>query len=405
MSPQPTNPFKPALLRSNGGLVRYKRRVCGLISIALQLTASANSYAGGRSDSGFESNGHRPIEGEILDMALDYCRRGEKAQAHALFHSIREQLNPPLPVLEIIAGAEASGCKPPTTLPSILWGAQLGAGYDNNVNQGISTQTMSLGSGLNAIELQLGDAYKPRGSPYVVAGLESSFRLGEFAIGQVALQHRENRDVPVLNLTSLVASAIRPFTWAERPGRVQIDLGETWLGGVNYQRAGSAGVQWLLTDGEQPWLGSLSALRTSYANQPDQDNLLMEAGVWRQRQLASTFGIFGGISALYDHALRQRPGGERMGLRYQLGFTTAWSEWLIQPRLNVLQWKSSEVFSPGLIDIVRRHSLAQLDVQVVRPVAQNQQMVVEWRFNLAHDTVPLFSYRAQSVAVYWRLLR
>ncbi len=352
-----------------------------------------------------ESTGNQPIEGEILDIALDYCRRGEKAQADALFQSIREQLNPPLPVLEIIAGAEASGCKPPIPLPSILWGAQLGAGYDNNVNQGISAQTMILGSGLNAIELQLGDMYKPRGSPYVVAGLESSFRLGEFAIGQVALQQRDNRDVPALNLTSAVGSVIRPFTWADRPGRVQIDLGETWLGGAHYQRAGSAGVQWLLTDGEQPWLGSLSALRTSYANQPDQDNLLMEAGVWRQKQLTSTFGVFGGVSALYDHALRQRPGGERRGLRYQLGVTTAFSEWLIQPRLNVLQWKSSEVFSPGLIDVIRRHSLAQLDLQVVRPVAQNQQMVVEWRFNVAHDTVPLFSYRAQSVAVYWRLLR
>lgn len=345
------------------------------------------------------------LEIEILEMAIEQCLRGEAAGAQALFKAIREQLDPPPEHLQLINRYEANGCRATAASSPVRWGVQLGAGYDNNVNQGIAAQTMILGSGLNAIELPLGDVYKPLASPYAVAGVDASFRLGDFAIGQATLQHRANQDVPALNLTSLMAAAVRPFTWLERPGRVQIDLGETWLGGAHYQRAGAAGIQWLVAGGEQPWLASLATQRTRYTSQPEQDSQLTEAGIWRERLLASKFGVFGGLSVLHDRAVRQRPGGDRTGWRYQLGVTTGWNEWLIQPRLNVLRWRSSEVYSPGLVDVVRKHQLALLDLQFVRPIGPGQQLVVEWRLNDARDTVPLFSYRGQSLGVYWRLQR
>lgn len=398
---QTSEPFSLAAedsLHPNRACTNVIRVLCVLILVGAVNAADA---VGSQS----ENEVFPAIEGEILENALEYCRRGERAQAHALFQSIREQLNPPLPVLELIANAEASGCLPEKSLPSVLWGVQLGGGYDTNVNQGIIARSMVVGSGLNAIELELGDAYKPRPSAYAVAGLDAGFRIGEVAIGQIALQHRDNFSVPALNLTSLVVSAIRPFRWFERAGRVQVDYGENWLGGNHYLRTGSAGAQWVMTEGVQPWLASLATLRTSYTDQPNQDSLLTEAGIWRQRQLASAFGLFGGVSALYDHAFGQRPGGDRAGWRYQLGATISFSEWLIQPGLNVLRWQSSNVFSPGLIDLPRRHQMAQISLQAVRQLAPNQQLVFEWRFNQAKDTVPLFSYRAQTLGVYWRLLR
>lgn len=345
------------------------------------------------------------IEADIVNTALEHCRLGEAIQAQALFNAIKAQLDLTDPMREIIRSLEASGCAGVAAPPPVRWSVQLGGGYDNNVNQGILSRSLVMGSGLSSIELELGDAYRPKASAFVVGGLDASFRIGNFAVGQVAVQHRDNHSVPELNMTSVVASAISPFSLFDRPGRIQFDLGETWLGGSNYQKAGSAGVQWLFMGSGQPWLASLATLRTNYASLPNQDNQLTELGVWREKHVAPTLGFFGGLSALYDRAVNRRPGGDRAGWRFQLGGTTVMADWLIQPRLNVLRWESQELFSPGLIDVRRRHQLAILDIQLVRPIAEKQQIILEWRASSAQDSVPLFTYRAQSVGVYWRLQR
>lgn len=395
----------PEIMKLKAGTDRGHGKVGAALVLSLVLTTTTVARGAELTDEQPDVAVAPGLQAEILEMAINHCLRGEAVQARALFKAIREQLDQPAEVIDRISRLEASGCPAPAVSPAVRWAVQLGAGYDNNVNQGIAAQSLILGSGLNAIELELGDTYKPRASSFAVAGMDTSFRLGDFAVGQVSLQHRENSSLPELNITGLLVAAIRPFSWLDRPGRVQIDLGETWLGGSGYQRAAGAGVQWLLAAGEQPWLANLTTLQTRYTSQPEQDSQLTEAGIWREKMFASKFGVFGGVSVLYDHALGPRPGGDRAGWRFQLGVTTGWSDWLIQPRLNVLRWSSSDVYSPGLIDVVRRHQLAQFDVQLVRPIAPGQQMVVEWRVNAARDAVPLFSYRGQILGVYWRLQR
>ena len=41
-----------------------------------------------------------PIAEEVLDAAIEHCRRGQKVQASVLFVAIRDQLDPPQPVRE-----------------------------------------------------------------------------------------------------------------------------------------------------------------------------------------------------------------------------------------------------------------------------------------------------------------
>lgn len=375
-----------------------KSLLCGLL-------VASTSWAVEKADASQENEAVAGIENDIIEAALEHCRRGEVIQARALFQAIKKQLQLADAMREIVDALEASGCVGVPPSPSVRWNVQLGAGYDNNVNQGIVSRSMLLGSGGNTIELEFGDAYRPRGSAFALAGLDGNIRLGKFAVGQIALQHRENQSVPELNMTSLVASGIGPFTLLDRPGRIQLDLGETWLGGSGYQRAGAAGVQWLFMGREQPWLASLATLRTSYVNQSQQNNQLTEVGIWREKHVAPALGLFGGLSALYDRALKQRPGGDRSGWRFQLGVTGVMGDWLIQPRLNVLRWESRDFFSPGLIDVTRRHQLAMLDIQMARPIAQNQQIILEWRASNAQDSVPLFRYQGQSVGIFWRAQR
>jgi hypothetical protein len=344
------------------------------------------------------------IEGEILDFALDACRRGEVRRAMALFKAIREQLDPPQRLLDVIIGYERSGCLVPDRLLD-SWGMQLGVGWDSNVSQGISARSMTLGSGLNAVELELGDVYQPKPSAYSVLGMDRRFKLGTHGIAQVAFQHRDNPSVPALDVTNLAATAAFPFIWGDRPGRVQAEVSQAWLGGSHYQQATSAVVQWLLNGGTQPWIFNFATTRSTYFAQPSQDAQQTEVGIWREKQIDPTWGVFGGVSAHFDQARNLRPGGSRSGWHYQLGATVGWSEWKIQPRLSVLRWHSSDVFSPGLIDVVRMHNLTQLALQMSRPVSQGQKVVIDWRIRNARDTVPLFSYQGQSLAVYWQFQR
>lgn len=376
----------------------YVALFCSALSSAgIGAAEPADAQQGDQASANFEM--------DVVNTALEYCRRGDAIQAQALFSAIKAQLDLSEPMREIIGSLEANGCAGISAPAPIRWSVQLGGGYDNNVNQGILARSLLMGSGIGSIELELGDNYRPKGSAYAVGGMDASFRIGNFAVGQVAVQHRDNRSVPELNMTSIVASGISPFNLLDRPGRIQFDFGETWLGGSGYQRAGSAGVQWLFMGNGQPWLASLATLRTSYGNLPNQDNQLTELGVWREKLLAPTLGFFGGLSALHDRAINRRPGGDRSGWRFQLGGTTVMADWLIQPRLNVLRWESQELFSPGLIDLKRRHQLAIFDLQLVRPIAEKQQIILEWRVSNAQDNIPLFTYRAQSVGVYWRLQR
>ncbi len=342
---------------------------------------------------------------EMLELGMEHCRRGQAAQAKAVFQAIREQLDPSRAQLEAISQLEATGCPVPRPSSDLRWIVQVGGGYDTNVNQGILSRYMVLGAGTREIELELGDAYKPVASPFGLVGLDASFRIGDLAVGQVSLQQRSNANLSALNLTTIAAGVIRPFILLDRPGRIQFDMGEARLGGNRYQQMETAGVQWVLNESKLPWLANIATLRNRYLTQPDQDSQLTEAGIWREQMVGQTFGVFGGASALFDNALRNRPGGDRTGYRFQLGLTSVWQEWLIQPRLNILRWRSSEVYSPGLLDVVRRHQLTQVGLQFTRPIAQDQQLVVEWRMNDARDSITLFSYRGQSLGIYWRAQR
>ncbi len=338
---------------------------------------------------------------DILNQAIERCQRGDAEQALVLFKAIREQLEPPASVRQLLDAYEVTGCKP-TSVSKGRWGLQLGFGGDSNVNQGISASTLTLGSGDRAIEVELGDVYRPKSSLFALAGIDRAFALGNWGTGQLALQSRVNQAVPELNLTSVVAGATLPFPLLDRPGVVQLDLGATWLGSRFYQQASAATLQWLPSKNDRSWVVNLATVRATYPTQRNQDSHLYEAGIWRESMVAPGLGIFGGVSALYDYAINHRGGGDRAGWRYQLGASANWARWQIQPRVSVLNWRSEDVFSPGLIDVVRQHRLAALDVQFIRPISINQQVILEWKTRMADDTVPLYSFKNHTLAIYWR---
>ncbi|MEP6790790.1 MAG: hypothetical protein ABI907_05430 [Ramlibacter sp.] len=353
--------------------------------------ASAASEAYGLSVEG--------VSGEILDTAIEHCRRGERAQAFSMFAAIREQLDPPPALLRLVQDLEATGCVLQVASSAKGLKLQIGAGYDTNVTQGISARTLTLGSGGQALELELDDSYRPRASPFAQAALE--YTLPVPALGgalQLGAAQRSNFSASSLNVSTGSLSYIRSFEVLGKAARVQADWSELWLGGRHYQRTTGASLQWVPSSGPAgAWVASMSALQVDYLTQSAQNAVQYEAGLNREQRINASTAVYGGVSLTGDRAQGGRPGGDRSGYQAQAGMIFAVEGWRLRPQVSYQRWASREVFAAGLIDTPRRNHTTQLAFVAERPLGANQTLVLEWRARDSRDNIALYQYRSQTL--------
>ena len=152
------------------------------------MPACAGGFAQADQDREDEALSAAGIAGEILDTAVEHCRRGESAQALSLFLAMRAQLEPPPAILRLIQDLEATGChRRQAAARQGGLRVQLGAGWDSNVSQGITANRLVIGSGANAIELALDESYRPRSSPFTQASVDYTLVLP--GSGQIGRAH------------------------------------------------------------------------------------------------------------------------------------------------------------------------------------------------------------------------
>ena len=101
-----------------------------------------------------------PIAEEVLDTAIAHCKRGDLAQAQALFTAVLEQLDPPPAIRTLIIKLQTQGCQIQQTLPR-RWELRALMGHDDNVSQGIRNSSFSAGPSVARIELPIDDNYRP----------------------------------------------------------------------------------------------------------------------------------------------------------------------------------------------------------------------------------------------------
>lgn len=387
-----------AAAAAGGGSSRLGRQpplplVCLVVLLLAAAAASAQVL-----DAEEEALSAKGIAGEILDTAVDHCRRGERSQAMALFEAIRDQLDPPPAILRLIDDLEATGCsRGPATVAGSGLRLQVGGGWDSNVSQGITARSLVVGSGENAIELPLDASYQPRASAFAQAAVDYSLDLPASGLNlQMGLGHRKNASERAFDLTTAFAAASREFRIRSGVLRAQLELGEVWLGGQHYQRTRAAGLQWLWTTARGTWLASWSAVDVDYLTQRTQNSLLQDAGLLFERRIDAALSVNAGLSAQYDRAKDTRPGGDRRGLQVQVGAFIQTSGWRFKPQLTYSRWLSADVFSPGLIDVRRRNASTQVLLQAEKPLAPRSSLVLEWRGRWSRDSVVLYSYRAQA---------
>jgi len=340
------------------------------------------------------------IAGEILDTAIEHCRRGERPQALSLFQAMRDQLAPPPAILRLIEDLEATGCGRQTAEAG---GLRLlaGAGWDSNVTQGITARSIIVGSGGNAIELELDATYLPRPSAFAHASVDYSLEVPGTGLNlQASAGHRKNASEPAFDLSTAVAGASREFKFRNGIVRAQLELGEIWLGGRHYQRTRGAGLQGIWATALGTWVASLNAIDIDYLTQRLQNSQLRDGGLLLERRLNAAVALTAGFSLQYDKARDARPGGDRRGFQVQAGAFIANAGWRFRPQVTYARWISDDVFAPALLDVRRRNALTQVLLQAEKPLNPRRSVVFEWRGRRARDTVALYSYSAQVFTTY-----
>lgn len=361
------------------------------------MPACAGGFAQADQDREDEALSAVGIAGEILDTAVEHCRRGESVQALSLFQAMRAQLEPPPAILRLIQDLEATGCRGQAVARQGGLRMQLGAGWDSNVSQGITAGSLVIGSGPNAIELALDESYRPRSSPFTQAAVDYTLVLPASGLNlQGSLGHRKNTRASAFDLSTASAALSREFKVRDGIVRAAVDLAEIWLGPRHYQRTRGGGLQWLWATSAGTWLATLNAVKVDYLTQPAQNALQHDVGLLLERRLNAATSVSGGLSLQYDKANDGRPGGDRRGFQVQAGALFLASGWRFRPQLSYSRWSSEDVFAPGLIDVRRRNALSQAVFQAEKPLSAQSSLVFEWRGRWARDTVVLYGYKAQA---------
>jgi hypothetical protein len=339
------------------------------------------------------------VAGEIMDIAVEECRRGHREQAVALFEAIRAQLDPPPAILKLVKDLEATGCSAaPIAQPGVLR-VQAGGGWDSNVSQGITARTLALGSGENAIELELAPSFLPRASSFAQAGADYTLALPRYgATVQVALAQRINLQAHDFDLRTASAAVAREWAVPSGSVRGQLEGTEIWLGNHHYQRSAAATLQWLHPLPAGAWLATATATTVDYITQPSQDARTFELGVLREWRIDARRSVHVSITGQADNARGPRPGGDRLGYQAQVGGVILAGRWRLRPQVGYASWRSEDVFAPALIDVKRHNRLQQASLQAETALTPSASLSLEWRGRWARDTVALYRYQSQVVS-------
>jgi hypothetical protein len=278
-------------------------------------------------------------------------------------------------------------------------------GYDDNVNQGSSNTLFELGSAFPGVVLPLSPEFLPMGDHYSL--LDASVAWGQREGIQFNLQTRtkqyDQRDA--FNTSVIAFSADKDWSCGTGRCGTGATLGRIDLGGKPYQylaswqvgRVGAAG-RWGSTVAFEAGL-----TRQMFPTQPTLDALVGLSKVTGRLPAPGGGLLQLSASAGMDLPTADRPGGRRTLAAVGASGTHPFApglqaDWALTGQLAY----DSAVYSPGLIDTVRRPVLRVVDLGLSKSVTQNQRLRLEYRRADNHDTVSLFSYRGSSVTLSWQ---
>lgn len=342
--------------------------------------------------------------GEWLDLGMLQCALGNADEAERIFASIETRFDPPKGILDIIAQQRAAGCY--TWAAHSQWALTLARGDDRNVNQGASNPLYNIGGGGPDDTLQLDPEYLPQADRYSIVSIDYLRDLDQNGtIGFLQLYARNNDRLSRWNTISVYGGVER--AWRLRRWRLRLSggLGGLSLGGRMYQKQGQLQVRAtpplkLGKDIEWTVLGGVThmnyqTLSNFDANIVELRNILAYRGADYQTQFT--------LGAQNDHAVANRPGGDRVGASATLfahgalgrGFEGE-LDWSAQ------RWTGAGLYSPGLIDARRRQDTRTLRAALLYPLSRNATVQLEWRQVHNRENISIFQYDNRQLQLSWR---
>ena len=341
-----------------------------------------------------------PIAEEVLDAAIEHCRRGQKVQASVLFVAIRDQLDPPQPVRELIQALEQEGCKGSSSTRG-YWELRAAAGYDDNVTQGIRGSSLTLGTAAYSVELAVDDNYRPISSSFFEMAVGRSWQVADRFTLQVKAGGRQYPKVRSYDLANVNATLKNRFTALGRPTDWMAEWTELWMGGRRYHTAWAMAAQAPVLPDVPHWNYAAVAQKVDYHTQPQQNAVQFQFGLNRQLHPGPGKAFLMGVMGIWDHAQGQRAGGGRVGANLHAIAQIRLQPWLLTGRMSVTHWATRKDFLPGLVDARRRNTLLQANAQAEYPLSANQTLQLDFQIRDSRDTIALYAYRSYSLGVSW----
>lgn len=344
--------------------------------------------------------------GAWLELALSQCGLGRAEEAERLFKQIETRFSPPPGIREVIEVQRLQGCRIPPPPPREQWSVTTSRGYDSNVNQGASNATFRTGNGDNELEWQLGPEYLPKADHYAQMTVDYSRRLnddGLLAFGQ--LRARRNDHVHLQDTITLLAGLEQAWRLGAWRGRGTAAFSALRLDDQYYQRQVQLQARVTPPLGLPEWLDfSLSSglNHVTYPTRIKYDSNTVELGANLRYLGKQTFSQVA-VGVLSDRGQTGRLGGDRVGW-----YGSVFADFPISERLSAQAggsrqiWRSSDMYSPGLIDIARHQDTQQVNATAIWRLQPHHSLLLEWRATRNRENIGLFQYNSRVVQLSWR---
>lgn len=342
--------------------------------------------------------------GAWLDLALIQCALGHADEAERLFDAIVTRFRPPAGITALIAQARAGGCNnwQPLSQASVSFARGIG----QNVNQGANASSYLANQGGGTVELPLPADYRPRHDQYSLLSADYLRDLSaNGSSGFVQFQARRYDKLGQYNSASLFAGIDTPWRFGRWSVHGSATVGLITLGDQLYQRQTQlqarvgpplplpGSMQFSLTAGvthvEYLTLSNFNANTTELRGQ---FNYRLD-----QSSASATLAV------LDDHALAQRPGGDRQGWQANLQWRHMLGDKLsAEVGLNHQHWRGSALYSPGFIDQTRRQSTQVLRAALSYPLTPSQTLQLEARQIRNAENISIFQYNDRQLQLSWQ---
>jgi hypothetical protein len=274
------------------------------------------------------------------------------------------------------------------------------------VNQGARTATWVIDAPGGQIERELSADFRPQSDQYTVLSGDYSREVspnGSVAFAQFLARHNDR--LHQFDTDSAFAGLETPWRFGRWAMRTTASAGLVTLGGKLYQR------QVQLQARVTPPLPLPAGLQLNLVASGAYNDFLtlanFNSNVWELRtQLAMRRGVSyanASIGYLEDHALAQRPGGDRQGWFGNL----LWRRQIAGPVVAELAythqgWNSKAPYSPGLIEQVRTQSTGVFRASVAYAITKNQTLQLEARVVRNRENISIFEYNNRQLQLSWQ---